>query len=202
MTVVGICVLAGWLLDVPMLRTVLPGWTAMMVNTASTFTVLGVGLWCATFRASLAGSLIMRFCAVLAILVGGLTLIEYVLSVDLTLDLLLPFELQRSQPVTFPGRMAPATALCLLLSGFGLMFEGRPSLPQYFASSTLFISLIALAGYLFDVSALYSVGLYSSMAIHTAIALILFNTGLLAIQQRSEFVELLTSDTAGGEVAR
>jgi diguanylate cyclase (GGDEF)-like protein len=201
-TVVGICVLAGWLLDVPMLRTVLPGWTAMMVNTASMFIALGVGLWCATFRTSLAGSLIRRFCAVLAILVGGLTLIEYVLSVDLALDLLLPFELQRSQPVTFPGRMAPATALCLLLSGFGLMFQGRPSLPQYFASSTLFISLIALAGYLFDASALYSVGLYSSMAIHTAIALILFNTGLLAIQQRSEFVELLTSDTAGGEVAR
>ncbi|MBH8610307.1 hypothetical protein I4N56_004670, partial [Pseudomonas mohnii] len=35
-----------------------------------------------------------------------------------------------------------------------------------------------------------------------AIALILFNTGLLVIQERSEFVELLISDTAGGEVAR
>uniref|UniRef100_UPI001A7EE7B4 hypothetical protein n=1 Tax=Pseudomonas mohnii TaxID=395600 RepID=UPI001A7EE7B4 len=33
----------------------------------------------------------------------------------------------------------------------------------------LFISLMAFVGYLFDVSALYSVGLYSSMAIHTAI---------------------------------
>lgn len=201
-TIIGLVVLVGWLLDVPALRAVLPGWTAMMVNTASTFTVLGVGLWCATFRGSLAGSLIRRFGAILAILIGGLTLVEYVMSVDLAIDLLLPFEVQRAQPVLFPGRMAPATALCFLLSGFGLLLEGRPLLPQIFASSALFISLMAFVGYLFDVSALYSVGLYSSMAIHTAIALILLNTGLLVIQQRSGFVELLISDTAGGKVAR
>ncbi|MCW8279262.1 diguanylate cyclase [Pseudomonas sp. PCH199] len=201
-TIIGVVVMAGWQFDVPALRSVLPGWTAMVVNTASMFTVLGVGLWCATFRTSLAGSLIRRLGAFLVILVGGLTLVEYVLSVDLAIDLLLPFEFQHGQPVTFPGRMAPATALCLLLSGFGLLLEGRSLLPQFFASSALFVSLMALVGYLFSVSALYSVGLYSSMAIHTAIALILFNTGLLVIQERSDFVELLVSDTAGGEVAR
>ncbi|MEB0009729.1 GGDEF domain-containing protein [Pseudomonas sp. RTB3] len=200
--IVGIGVLAGWLLDVPVLRAVLPGWTAMMVNTACMFTILGAGLWCATFRTSQAGSLIRRLGSVLVIIVGGLTLVEYVLSVNLAIDLLLPFELQHSQPVPFPGRMAPATALCFLLSGLGLLFDGRPLLPQFFASSALFISLMALVGYLFSVSALYSVGLYSSMAVHTVIALVLFNTGLLVIQERSEFVELLTSNTAGGKVAR
>ena len=201
-TIIGLVVLVGWLLDVPALKAVIPGWTAMMVNTACTFAVLGAGLWCATFRASLSGNLIRRLGAILTILVGGLTLVEYVMSVDLAIDLLLPFEFQHAQPVLFPGRMAPATALCFLLSGFGLLLEGRPLLPQVFASSALFISLMAFVGYLFDVSALYSVGLYSSMAIHTAIALILFNTGLLVIQERSEFVELLISETAGGEVAR
>lgn len=202
-TTIGLVVLVGWLLDVPALKAGLPGWTSMMVNTACTFTVLGMGLWCATFRASLAASLIRRLGAIMATMVGGLTLVEYVMSVDLAIDLLLPFELQHTQSILFPGRMAPATALCFLLSGFGLLLlEGRPLLTQIFASSALFISLMAFVGYLFDVSALYSVGLYSSMAIHTAIALILFNTGLLGIQERSEFVELLISDTAGGEVAR
>ena len=199
---IGVAVLFGWALDVPLLRTVLPGWTTMMVNTASMLTALGVGLWCTMYRASLAAGVVRRFGAVLAVLVGGLTAAEYVLSVDLAIDLLLPFELQRTQPVPFPGRMALASALCLLLSGFGLLFDGRPLLPQVFASSALFISLMALIGYLFDVSALYSVGLYSSMAIHTAVALILLNTGLLAIQQHSGLVKLLVSETAGGEVAR
>ncbi|MEF9674447.1 hypothetical protein QNM99_30015 [Pseudomonas sp. PCH446] len=83
-----------------------------------------------------------------------------------------------------------------------MLLDGRSLLPQIFASSGLFIGLMALVGYLFDVSAFYSFGLYIAMAIHTAIALILFSTGLLAIQQRSEFVELLISDTAGGKVAR
>ncbi len=200
---IGTVVLTGWLLDVPVLRSVLPSWTAMVVNTASLFTVLGVGLWCATFRKPLAGSVIRALCALLAILVGGLTLVEYVMSVDLAIDLLLPIDLQRSQPALFPGRMAPATALCFLLSGFALLLlERRSLLPQIFASTALLISLMALVGYLFNVSAFYSVGLYSAMAIHTAIALILLNTGLLAVQPRSGLVELLISDTAGGEVAR
>lgn len=199
---IGVAVLFGWALDVPLLRTVLPGWTTMMVNTASMLTALGVGLWCTIYRVSMTASLIRQCSAALAILVGGLTVTEYLLSIDLAIDLLLPFELQRAQSVPFPGRMAFASALCLLLSGFGLLFDGRPLFPQIFASSALLISLIALIGYLFDASALYSVGLYSSMAIHTAIALFLLNTGLLAIQQQSEFVNLLVSDTAGGEVAR
>ncbi|MNJ26840.1 putative diguanylate cyclase AdrA [compost metagenome] len=201
-TTIGVTVLLGWGLDVPLLRTVFPGWTAMVVNTASVLTVLGVGLWCTIQRSSMAAHLVRRCCAALAILVGGLTAAEHFLSIDLAIDLLLPFELQRAQSAPFPGRMAFASALCFLLSGIGLLFDDRPLLPQFFASSALLISLIALIGYLFDASALYSVGLYSSMAIHTAIALILFNTGLLAIQQHSAFVSLLVSDTAGGEVVR
>lgn len=200
--IVGVVVLTGWLLDVPALRTVFPGWPAMKVNTASMLAVLGVGLWCATFRASLAAGLIRRFSAVLAILVGGLTLIEYVMSVDLAIDLLLPVELQRTQEMLFPGRMAHATALCLLFFGFGLLLDGWRLLPQIFAWSALFICLMALVGFLFDVSVLYTVGLYSSMAIHTVFALILLNTGLLVIQRRSGFVELLISDTAGSNLAR
>ena len=200
---IGIVVLIGWLLDVPLLRSVLPSWTSMVVNTASLFTVLGVGLWCATLRQSLIGSVIRRLSALLAVLVGGLTLVEYVTSVDLAIDLILPIDLQHAQPVLFPGRMAPATALCFLLSGVALLLlERRSLLPQIFVSAALFISLMALVGYLFNVSALYSVGLYNSMAIHTAIALMLLNTGLLAAQSRSGLVELLISDTAGGEVAR
>lgn len=201
--VIGLVVLAGWLFDLPMLRSAVPGWTAMVVNTASALAVLGVALWCATLGGSRLGSLARRLGASLAILVGGLTLVEYVMQVDLAIDLLLPFEHQRNQPGLFPGRMAPATALCFLLSGLSLLvLKGRLWLAQTLAVSTLFISLTAVIGYMFDVRALYTVGLYSSMAIHTAIALFLLNTGILAAQQSSALVELLISDTAGGRMAR
>lgn len=201
--VIGLGVLAGWWLDVPMLRSVLPGWTAMVANTASMLTLLGVGLWCATLGESQIASLIRRLGAASAMLVGGLTLAEYALSVNLAIDLLLPFELQRNYLGLFPGRMAPATALCILLSGLSLLLlNRRPLLSQAFAVSTLFISMTAIIGYMFDVSALYTVGIYSSMAIHTALALSLLSTGILALQQTSELVELLISDTAGGNMAR
>lgn len=175
----------------------------MVINTASMLVVLGVGLWCATLRESRIGSLIRQLGAALAMLVGGLTLVEYAMQVDLAIDLLLPFEHQRNQSGPFPGRMAPATALCILLSGLSLLLlKSRSLLSQAFAVSTLFIGLMALIGYVFDVSALYTVGLYTSMAIHTALALSLLSTGVLALQQNSEMVELLISDTAGGSMAR
>lgn len=200
---ISLVVLAGWWLDVPMLRSVLPSWTAMVVNTASALLILGLGLWCATLGESQVGCLVRRLGASLAMLIGGLTLVEYVMQVDLAIDLLLPFEHQRNQPVLYPGRMAPATALCILLSGLSLLLlNSRTLLPQALAIATLCVSLTAVIGYMFDVSALYTVGLYSSMAIHTAIALFLLNSGILALQQRSELIELLISDTAGGRMAR
>ncbi|WP_160079207.1 diguanylate cyclase [Pseudomonas sp. 8AS] len=201
--VIGLVALAGWWLDVPLLRSVFPGWTAMVVNTASMLTILAVGLWCATLGESRIGSLVRRLGASLAMLIGGLTLIEYVMQVDLAIDLLLPFEHQRNQPGLFPGRMAPATALCILLSGLSLLWlNSRTLLPQTLAIATLCISLTAVIGYMFNVSALYRVGIYSSMAIHTAIALFLLNSGILALRQRSQLIELLISDTAGGKMAR
>lgn len=201
--VISLVALAGWAFNLPTLRSVLPIWTAMVVNTASALAVLGFGLWCATLQESQVGSLVRRLSAALAILIGGLTLVEYLLQVDLAIDLLLPFQHQRNQLGPFPGRMAPATALCILLTGLSLLLlKSRSLLSQTFAVSTLFISLMALVGYVFDVSALYTVGLYSSMAIHTALALSLLSTGVLALQQTSELVELLISDTAGGSMAR
>lgn len=70
-TLIGVTVLAGWLFDLPMLRSVVPGWTAMVVNTASMLAVLGVGLWCATLGESRIGGLIRRLSAALALLAGG-----------------------------------------------------------------------------------------------------------------------------------
>lgn len=203
LVVIGLVALAGWWLDVPLLRSVFPGWTAMVVNTASMLIVLGVGLWCATLGESQVGSLVRRLGAALAMLIGGLTLVEYAMQADLAIDLLLPFEHQRNQPGLFPGRMAPATALCILLSGLSLLgLNGKTLLPQTLAILTLCISLTAVIGYMFNVSALYRVGIYSSMAIHTAIALFLLNSGILALRQSSGLIELLISDTAGGRMAR
>lgn len=200
--VIGVVALAGWHFDEPVMRSVLPIWVPMVVNTATLLIALSVGLWCSTLRQSPALCLIRLICAGLVVLVAALTLIEYAMQVDFGIDLLLPFEHQRSQSMLLPGRMAFATALSLMLSGAALLLGRKPLLHRVLVLTSLFITLTALMGYLFDVSALYTVGFYSSMAVHTAIALILLNTGLLATQPNSELVELLTTETAGGAAAR
>lgn len=85
-TALGLVVLAGWLFDLPVLKSVHPNLVTMKPNTAMLFVWLGVGLWPGNepFRALIRG---LAGGAVAA--VAGLTLVEYGLGVSLGIDQLL-----------------------------------------------------------------------------------------------------------------
>lgn len=199
---IGLATMIGWQIGVPVLARIIPAWVPMMPNTAASLIALGIGLWCSTLTQSPVMKLMEEICGWVAMLVGGLTLTEYIAQINLGLDLLLPFTHQPQLPVLSPGRMAHATAFSLLLCGVALVLRKRPVLPQICASVSLFIALTALMGYVFGANALYSVSIYSAMAVNTATALFLISAGLLAAVPYSKLVELLTSSSAGGTAAR
>ena len=74
---VGSLALMGWALDIPALKSILPGWVAMKANTAVCFLLSGLALWQSAIR---------RVCAGLVALVGALTLAEYCFGWNLGLD--------------------------------------------------------------------------------------------------------------------
>lgn len=204
----GLLVLVGWSLGVGVLRSPLPGAVSMKANTALALVAGGAALWWlavpgAGLRARRAGQL----CAGLAALVGLLTLGEHLTGLDLGIDEALFREEAGAVGTSAPGRMAPLTALGLLLGGSALlMLDARAprlrAVRQVVAMAVGALALLALLGYAYGAPSLYGPGPYTQMALHTAVALGALASGILAARPEQGLVAVVASDSTGGLMAR
>ena len=151
-TLVALLVLVGWATDTTALKSVVPGFISMKVNTAVGLLLLSASL--ATMNLG------RRFTTGVSLLtaasagsIGALTLFEYLSGHNLGIDELLAID--RGTPANhfMPGRLAPATAVCfmLLAASVGLMtIRGRPRLHKLSQVLTLIAGLISFQGFIGD----------------------------------------------------
>jgi len=200
----GGAVLIGWLFEVEFLRRPAPGLVAMKFNTAGGFLATGAALL--ALRAAPLGSrrrvLGLALAALVATL-GALTLLEYLAGVDLGVDQLLWMDEPHPLATAYLGRMAPGTAVSFLLLGVSLLLLERWSSASLWAAAAAHVlATLALVGYAYGVSALYGLGAYTSMALHTAAGLWLGSLAILAAPPARGFPRVFVSRTAGGRMAR
>jgi len=153
----------------------------MQYNTALGFILCGTGLTALSFRrftlASVVGSLV--------VLIGSLTLVEYVFDINLFID-----ELFMKHDVTVktshPGRMAPNTAACFALMGVSIAFQGRrwavasrSLFRVVLATLTFGLSTVALGGYLAEIETAYGWGNLTRMALHTSAGFVTISMGVV-----------------------
>jgi signal transduction histidine kinase len=194
--VAGLLVQAGWLFDIRALRQPMPDASAMMPTTATTMIVCGVALWL------LSTNRLPRLAMLLGALVGVigvLSLGHVMFGPDFFLDQL--WMIDR----TPPARMSPFTASCYALLGPALMVSARQR--QIWAAHVLallaaLIAVIVSIGYLYKVSNLVGVGLYTTMAPHTAVLMLAVCIGVLCLKPAEGVMAVLTADTLGGQMAR
>ncbi len=205
---VACAVLTGWALDVVGLRNVLTGQPQMVPNTALSFILASVALWLSrTEQMARKWSRAAQLCAGVVVIISLVTLAEYLLSQDLGIDkLLFPGALQRSVP-SFPGRPSPHTAASFLLLGTSLLLLAvrsvwSRSLSQYFAIGTALVAMLALVGYAYRIAFLYSISPNTGMALHTALTFLVLSLGCLSARPSYGLVSIVTSETAGGIMAR
>jgi hypothetical protein len=122
-TLLGVCVLLGWYTHNIALIQISSAFVPMQYNTALGFLLSGLGL----MFLHLGFSRLLTFVGTLVLLIGSLTLIEYVFGFDLGVDQLL-MEHYITTETSHPGRMAPNTALCFVLTS---LTKTRYSFPYW-----------------------------------------------------------------------
>jgi diguanylate cyclase (GGDEF)-like protein/PAS domain S-box-containing protein len=201
-------VLYGWAFHIGSLMTVFPGLVTMKANTALGLGFAAISLWLLLPGESrrLRGHL-ARFLALIVVLIGAMTLCEYVFHLDFGIDQLLVKDLNGSLGTSSPGRLAPMTATAFITIGLALLLldwktrRGRYT-AQLLSLWTGLIALMAFCGYIYHAVALYRLLLYTQVAVHTAVALFLLSGAVFFARPRYGIASDLTSEASGSVMAR
>lgn len=204
---VGVLVLLGWVLDVGVLKSILPGLAAMKVNTACAFVASGIAL--GLLKVCVPGTRgfqLGRLLAAAVATLGGLTLVEYVWRADFGIDQIL-WPDHATATASHPGRMSLATAICLTALGLSLMaLKARSAkirvLSHWLSAPVLLVSALCVLGYAYGVNALYAIGPFTSVALHTALTLLLLALSITAADADFGYARLAGGEDAGGLVVR
>jgi diguanylate cyclase (GGDEF)-like protein len=201
---IGLGVLCGWIFGIALLTDVRPGQAFMKINVACAVVVASMAVWLLhAQRRGSAGFWAARCGGVLLVALGGLAMSEHFSGLALGIDIPFPLEAQSAHP----GRMA-------LMTGFNLVFIGlalltlkarRPNLAactHWLVVPPLLVSSLAVLGYAYGASSLYTVRLYGVTAAHTAVSFAVLSLCVLAADSTHGFASIAISDTSGGIVTR
>lgn len=181
LTGLGSTVIAGWWLRSPELVQLVPGFAAMVFNTALSFMLCGLallGLAAERRRLALLGS---GAVLVLALLQLPETLLGYSLHLDWP-----ALHGWMDDGNRHPGRMSISTNLCFLVVSALLVLESTAGPGRYrrlrstLGIAVTLVPLLALLGYLINGRMLYNQYLFNLMAAHTAAAFILIGITLVS----------------------
>jgi len=207
---IGFLALLGWMFDIPVLTSVIPGLPTMRPNAALCFALAGAALWLMQLRpGELSSPRVRRMRAArvlsgLVVLMGFLTLGEYLFHWNPGIDEFFFHRALLATGVLHPGRMAGATSLGFVFLGASLLFI-RPTRPQLFQILALLATLdgcVASLGYLLDIRELYDISTYGSMAMQTCLLFVAMGMAVLAARPRIGLMAEVTSEYVGGMMAR
>ncbi len=199
----GLLVMFGWVFDITLLKSILPGFSTMKFNTALSFMLIASSIH---FQLATRDSLwqaLWKLPAAFVLTIGLLSLTEEFLKINLGIDQLF-FAGDPLSPT--PSRMSGATALCFSLMGFfAVTLRSKRSihqLSQVGLHIVTFISFIAVFGYLLGLFPLYKHWFINSMAIHTSVGFLSISVSASLIFPSLGISNLFTGNRIGNVMAR
>ena len=111
----GLIVLIGWATDIEILKSMVPGAVTMKANTAISFVLIGLAVLLFKAGVPFVKNAVPALSALLVMLIGAITLLQYVFVFDAGIDQLF-FRGDAHGLYTYsPGRMAVNTAIGLIV---------------------------------------------------------------------------------------
>jgi PAS domain S-box-containing protein len=178
---IGLVGLAGWVLEIPGLKRILPGAVEMKPNTAIGLILAGAGLGLSGFRAS-PGFVILSVTPALLVTVLGLaTAGQYAFGWKLGIDEFLFRDTAQAYNAV-PGRMSPYSALAFAAIGISLavLAVAKLRLLSWLAAVfVLLVGAVSLLGYAWNASEIVTDDLLPPVALNTALAFVALGLGAL-----------------------
>lgn len=205
--VIGCLVIIGWIFNIQEFKSILLGVQTTKLNTAFVFILSGIVLQIIHLENDKQNYIyIKQVLSIFILIVGLLTLSQYLFNLNLGIDELIVKDLQTA-PDSFPGRMSFASSLCTIFIGFALIFINNKSkkiqeFGQYPAILVITISFLAILGYIYNVQALYKLDTYSKMGLNTAIMLTLCALSILWVRPNENWTKIIVSESVGGIILR
>jgi signal transduction histidine kinase len=202
---IGLSVLLGWVADIAILKSIVPGYVSMKINTTIGFIISGfLFYFLSTNRWNKACTL---FSVILTVLATA-SLSQNIFDLDFGIDQLLLNDYQALKTGShFPGRPSPSTSFCFALCG--LSFLGIASkqriynkIAQCFLHVVTLISFIAIIGYLFNVPVFYKLSFFTSMAIHTSFTFFILSIGMSLVKLKFGIAGIFVGDKTGNIMSR
>lgn len=202
----GIIVMAGWIFDITVLKSIVPGFPSMKLNNAICFLILGSSFLFLQNKKRFIG--ISRILAMVVLVIASLTLSQDIFNYNAGIDeLFIKDEMARITELAMPGRMATTSSLCFMLISLAFLFIKSDSKRLRYYSQLLLqlcvgISTIAILGYLYNIPALYKLSFLSSMALHTSIGFFVLSLIALFINPSVGVINLFMGQNVGNVMAR
>lgn len=197
----AIATILGWILDIPMLRSIYPQFGTMRFTSAIGILVGGIGiLLLRDVKASTLQRRVGQTLATIMMFMGVSALIEYFLGSSQGFSDIVLQKLVTGHTEDF-GRMSAITSLSLVLTGTALWGIGTKT-GQILIVGTILLAFSAASGYIFDGYLIVIIPTSPPMAGSTALTLLLLSAGILLARPNVGVMRVIISDLPGGRSFR
>lgn len=198
---IGFMVLAGWMLNIELLKRLSSDTVAGNPLSAICFLMCAVSLWKQQSEEDKSQLKLAKRLALVVVSIGFVKFVSVLFGFDFFLDTIL-FRSSSWEPLRNDlNRMAPNTAFCFMLAGSALywlddeILNGRrPS--QYFSIVIMFVAMLSLYGYVYGVKYLYGVSHYLPMSVISAISFLLLSLAILFVHPDKGTMAIIIGDTS------
>ncbi len=195
---VGVMVCFGWLINIPVLTSIVPGLPPMKFNTSLCFILLGAATYLISTNRYprlqvIFITLILGYCT--------LSLIQDMAGINLGIDeFFVTDHVDHLLGVSRPGRMAQSTAACMTIISMVLLmmrYTGFRLTCQVIILIPACISLVAVLGYLLQTPVFYNYSVLASMAMPTALVIFINSINISFLNPQVSLLKFFTSDKIG-----